>query len=169
MTPTKLRMLGLPGLLVLAALLAACNGAQSPLAYPHPDRNPDQVTIDQGLWGDVWFWEGDFMPGTATGTVSAVAREIAVFELTNQADVVYFPDGSRIIHRILTDEVARTASGADGFFQLALPPGEYSVFAVEGEGYYANLFDGQGNILPVTVTEGAVAEVLVNIDYLSTW
>jgi len=168
--PTSTRRLFRATLLAgLLGLIAGCNADQAPREIPRPDRHPDRVTIDQGLWGDVWFWEGDFMPGTPTGTIRPVVREIAVFELTNMDDVTFGPDGSRIILQISTDEIARTTSDAEGFFQLALPPGEYSVFAVEGEGFYANLFDGQGNILPVTVEAGTVADVLVNIDYLSTW
>lgn len=168
--PTTIRSILCATLLAgLLALTAGCNADQAPREIPRPDRHPDRVTIDQGVWGDVWFWEGDFMPGTPSGTIRPVVREVAVYQLTNLDDVTYGPDGSRIILEISTEEIARTTSDAEGFFQLSLPPGAYSVFAVEGEGFYANLFDGSGNILPVTVEEGAVADVLVNIDYMSTW
>ncbi|XOV92170.1 MAG: hypothetical protein ACFHWX_18415 [Bacteroidota bacterium] len=41
-----------------------------------PKRNGDMVTIEQGIWGDIWFWEGDFMPICPSGTISPVERTI---------------------------------------------------------------------------------------------
>lgn len=157
-------------LITVLALVAvtACSESDNPATPVRPDRNDDQVTIDQGVWGDVWFWQGDFMPGTPTGTVTPVSREIVIFEPTTLNDVAYDRDGSGLITQILTNEVARTTSDTDGFFQISLPPGDYSVFAVEGDGFYANGTDGEGVILPVTVRTGEVDDVLVNIDYLST-
>lgn len=168
MTTKTPKTFAILAVLALAAV-TACSESDNPASPLQPERNADQVSIDQGVWGDVWFWQGDFMPGTPTGTVTPVAREIVIHELTAQADVTMDRDDPRFIAEIGTREVARATSGADGFFQVALPPGRYSVFAVEGDGYYANLWDGEGNILPVTVVSEQVADVLVNIDYLSTW
>ncbi len=47
----------------------------------YPDHHPELVTIEQGLWGDVWFWEGDFMPPCPSGSVCAVSREMRIHEL----------------------------------------------------------------------------------------
>jgi hypothetical protein len=136
----------------------------------YPDRNDARVTIEQGIWGDVWFWEGDFMPMCPSGTATAAAREMRVHELTSEDDVEHAPGTWWPFYsEVRTPLVASVWSDADGFFEVALPPGMYSLFAVEDTLFYANGFDGYGNIYPVTVRAGQVTEILFNIDYLSTW
>jgi hypothetical protein len=53
----------------------------------YPPGNSEKVTIDQGLWGDVWFWKGDFMP-VGFGTICQVKRTIFIYELTQMNEVV---------------------------------------------------------------------------------
>ena len=135
-----------------------------------PERNDDNVTIDQGIWGDVWFHEGDFMPNCPSGTITAVSREIRVHVLTTRDDVVvasdvYFPFYSEIN----TELVATTWSGSDGFFEVELPPGQYSIFVVEDTLFYSGRGDGVGNINPVEVFENEVTEILFNINYEATY
>lgn len=64
-----------------------------------------------------------------------------------------------------TQLVAKVRSGRNGFFQIELDPGTYSVFAVEDGRLFANHFDGQGNIYPVTVQAGQVSSIRFDIDY----
>jgi len=133
-----------------------------------PSHNDDKVTIQQGIWGDVWFWEGDFMPVCPSGTVMAVSREMRIHELTSVEDVE--PTGARTFYRVINTELVATAtSDSLGFFEVALAPGIYSIFAVEDSMFYVNRFDGQGNIFPVTVNEGQVTGITFDIDYLSSW
>jgi hypothetical protein len=154
-------------------LSSGCNESDRPggddcQPVRYPQRNQQKVTIDQGIWGDVWFWEGDFMPPCPTGTVTAVEREMRVHALTSLADVVWEP-ASSFISEIHTELVATVFSDDDGFFEVVLPAGTYSLFAVEDTLFYANGFDGQGNIFPVEVAEGQASGVLFPIDHLSTW
>jgi hypothetical protein len=163
-------------LIVLGAVaLAGCgSGVCEPDSHQDcpgdqwPPRNGDKVTIEQGIWGDVWFWEGDFMPPCPTGTVTAVARELRIHALTGIDDVE--PAGySTFYTAVHTELVATTWSDTAGFFEVELEPGWYSLFAVEDTFYYASLFGGGGLIWPVGVVEGEVSETLFEINYLMTW
>ncbi len=132
-----------------------------------PRRNAAEVTITQGLWGDVWFFEGDFMPTCPQGHVRAVSREVVVFESTTLEDATpgSTPEFFSEIHK---QEIARTTSDRTGFFQVELPPGNYSVFIVENDEYYMCYFGDDMSLTPVTVISGEVTDVLLNITYLSS-
>lgn len=133
-----------------------------------PLRNADKVTIAQGLWGDVWFFEGDFMPICPQGHVRAVSREIVVFELTTQVDTT--PGSSQVFYsEIHKPEIARTTSDRTGFFQVELPPGVYSVFVVENAEYYMCFFGDDVSLASFSVNSGEVTDVLLDITYLSSW
>ena len=90
-----------------------------------PKDTADQITITQGLWGDVWFWEGDFMPsasGDQSGKVTPVERDVWIFDATRNDSVV--GAGGAFYRQILTTLRAKTRSNRTGFFQVALPPWE---------------------------------------------
>ena len=139
---------------------SGCKGTQ------YPDRHGDRVSIAQGLWGDVWFWAGDFMPVCASGTVSGVAREIQVYELTSMGQTE--PVGLTFFRSVNTRRIASVLADRDGFFKVQLPPGRYSLFAKEDSLLYANFFDGQANIYPVAVDSARVTETRFDIDYRAT-
>lgn len=134
----------------------------------YPDRNGDRVTIKTGLWGDVWFWSGDFMPIEYGGTIQPVSRQMRIYEPTSFEDVDRDESGP-FFTNVRTRLVTTVQSDRRGFFQVTLPPGDYSVFAVEGDRLYANGFDGQGNIYPVHVEDGKVSEVRFDITYEATY
>ena len=134
----------------------------------YPPRNTDRVSIRQGVWGDVWFWEGDFMPVCISGTVTAVGREMRIHELTSWQEVTPV-GGGPFYQDVSTPLIATVWSDAEGFFQAALPTGQYSLFAVEDSLLYANGSDGVGNIWPVEVDSGMVTGVVFNIDYRATY
>jgi hypothetical protein len=51
-----------------------------------------------------------------------------------------------------------------------LPEGQYSIFVWEdGKGLYANGFDGQNNIFPVTVQKGKVEPITITVDYMAAY
>jgi hypothetical protein len=133
-----------------------------------PERNNSSVTINQGLWGDIWFWQGDFMPICASGTISPVERTVYVYELTtnDEAELNYASGG--FFTSINTNLIGTTTSNSRGFFEIELEPGTYSVFVKEGDNYYANRWTSEG-INPVTVTENEVSELLFDITYEATY
>ena len=138
-----------------------------------PPDNHDKVTIQQGVWGNVWFWEGDFMPSTdnsSKGKITAVERDIYVYEPTslnmvknsNQEEGTFYSEvNSKLISVIRSD--------ANGFFQISLEPGKYSFFIKENSLFYANGGDGEGYIQSGIVTKGEVTEMPINITYKAAY
>ena len=135
-------------------------------------RNDEKITISQGVWGNVWFWEGNHMPTTdekaASGTITPVEREIYIHEATTIEDVSSAQDYS-FYSEIHTALMATTVSDADGFFQASLQPGSYSVFVKENNLFYAASFSGTGEINPVTVGQDTVQKVQIDITYQATF
>ncbi len=126
-----------------------------------PPRNTAKLSIDQGIWGDIWFWKGNFMP-VERGEICRVQRTVFVYELT------YREDAEQVGHtpffsNIYTDLITTVESDTDGFFEVALEPGIYSLFILEGDNYYSNSYGPEGEIFPVTVAAGEVTGVLINI------
>jgi hypothetical protein len=158
-------------LLACATALLASNRRSSlepPPGVEPPQQGGDVVTIDQGIWGYVWFWEGDFMPpGPYSGTVTGVSREMRIHELTS-VDEVEPPDYYCFYSAVNTPLVAVVQSGSNGFFEVALEPGHYSIFAVEDGLLYANSFY-DGNIFSVTVEPGEATSISFDITYLATY
>ena len=52
----------------------------------NPPRSTEKVSIEQGLWGDIWFWKGNFMP-VSRGQICRVKRTVYIYELTTLAEV----------------------------------------------------------------------------------
>lgn len=123
------------------------------------------VTISQGIWGSVSFWEGDFMPGNPSGTITPVIREIFIHKVTTVNDIGSGP----LFANIPTDLVATVSSDATGFYEVEVGPGTYSVFVKEDASFYANGFDGQGQIQPVEVTANTVSELQIDITHKASF
>ena len=138
-----------------------------------PNRPPDNhqlVTIKQGIWGNVWLWRGDFMPGpggSKRGKVTAVRREVRIYAPTTMKDLE--PPSGMSFARVKSRLIKKVKSGKNGFYQVSLPPGRYSVFVKEGSTLYANWFDGNGNVLPVTVAKDSVTKFQIDITSGATY
>ncbi len=128
-----------------------------------PPRNEQKVTIDQGLWGDVWFWSGDFEPA-GFGEVCQVKRKVLIYELTHIDDVEQV-GYSAFYTSINTNLVATVKSDEDGFFQIELEPGTYSLFVEEDNKFYSNYLSGEWNINPVEIEAENVSEVRFDITH----
>jgi len=127
-----------------------------------PPRNTDKVTIQQGIWGDVWFWSGDFMP-PRFGEICLAKRRILIYELTTFDDVELDGPGGFYLS-INTTLVKKVTSDESGFFEVELEPGTYSIFIEENGNLYANRFF-RGGIFPVTVETDGVSEIRFDITY----
>ncbi len=121
-----------------------------------PPRNSHKVTIKQGVWGDVWFWSGNFMP-IGRGEICQVKRKLHVYELTTFSDVEQI-EYTSFYSAINTKLVTIVESDNEGFFQIELEPGYYSLFVKEDGKFYSNLYDSNG-IFPVTIEQDIVSEV----------
>lgn len=133
-------------------------------------------SVTQGVTGTVVFWKGDFMPGLdrsgragTGGRKMPVAREVYIHALTDMGMVEQAPDYSPFYSRIRSELVVHTRSDSTGFFRVALPPGRYSCFVKEDSMFYANEFDGDGNILAFEVARDSVTHITIDITYEATF
>ena len=158
-------------LMIAGCLLSISTGmtAQNGGGKRPPD-NHQRVTIRQGIWGNVWLWEGDFMPGPGGGNrgrVTAVRREVRIYEPTSVEALT--PSTGTDFTKVKSRLLKKVRSLNNGFYQVSLPPGRYSIFVKEGSSLYANWFDGQGFVFPVTVAKDSVTKFQVNLTSGATY
>ena len=142
-----------------------CGDDWQPVAYPAPTYG--RISVSQGVSGDVWYWEGNFMPWCPTGTVRAVSRELRVYEQATDGDVTWTTHaGHSFIESVRTPLVATAHSDSTGFFQLSLPAGDYSMFSVEDSLLFGgDREDLDGHLSPIDVGPGEVVQFRFDIDY----
>ena len=136
-----------------------------------PPNNESKITIDQGAWGTVRFFEGDFMPvydPETGGTITPVVRDIYIYEATTD-DMVERDGYGGFYKSIASELIAVVQSDQDGFFQIKLEPGKYSFFVKEDSLYYGSKSDGEGHIVSEHVFADSTTEVTLNITYLATY
>ncbi|ULQ55240.1 hypothetical protein KJS94_11360 [Flavihumibacter rivuli] len=125
------------------------------------EGNKGRVSITQGVYGTIWFTEGNCMPGvggTPDCRTCPVSRELRIYEYTVMNDVELSTKGGGFFSRFNTRLVATTRSDANGFFQLTLAPGTYTMAVVEDGLLYANRFDRGTGIFPISVGTGVSQE-----------
>lgn len=132
-----------------------------------------EPTIDQGLAGEVRWLEGNLMPTISEDPEAEtekkgepVQRELHIYELTTMDEAK--AEGT-FFHDIQSRLVQKVTSNKDGYFQVELPEGRYSVFVQEDEGLFANMFDGEGHINPVEIKKGEVTEITLEINYKAAY
>ena len=127
-----------------------------------------EPTIQEGIYGSVIERYGDWMPTIGQypkGGERPIKREVYVYEYTKMSDVKSFGYVHFDMDTMPTALVARTQSSKNGFFEIALPAGTYSVF-IEDEGkLYCSSGDGQGGLNPITVKSGEAHEVTLVLDH----
>ncbi len=169
----------LPLVWIILALLSGCQddlfNSKDTDGFRYPPSQAYRVTIPRGVWGQVWFWEGDFMPVVCPGgdcfsggTITPVKRKVFIHQLTS-LDQVEAGDSPEFFTAIHTPLVDTLWSDEFGFFQIELPPGRYSFFVLEDSLFYANGIDGEGHILPVEVKPDSVSMRQIDITYRATF
>lgn len=149
-------------------ILSGCEDFFSDSGNNLPPDNEYKVTIQQGVWGNVWFWEGNFMPSTdnsSDGKITAVVRNIYVYEATRYDSVLVDSTKAIFIQEIYSNFIEQITSDKDGFFQIALPPGKYSFFVKEDSLYFANESDGDGYLMSAEVIPNTVVKRQIDINY----
>ena len=93
-------------------------------------------------------------PSCKTCNLFAVKRLVIVYESTMQSQILPANNQSQFYDSFTTAEIAETESDDDGFFQLNLLPGKYTLTVIENGKLYANNSDSLGVLNPITVNEG---------------
>lgn len=122
--------------LALAALviygLSACTNGTDPCEVPfaRPPEEFSNLTIKEGVAGYVFFWEGNFLGLCATGKVTPVVRSVIAYprlEGSQKEDA-----GGSFARVPNVEPVDSVWSDAEGFYQISLPPGEYTLVRARG-------------------------------------
>ena len=132
-------------------------------------HNEKKVTVGEGVYGTLIQAEGNCMPiinwEKTTCKNYPVKRKILIYESTKydqveQKDWVFYTE-------IKTKFIAEVESDDEGFYEIKLSPGKYSVFIEEKGLLYGRTFDSEGYISLVEVESGEAIEHNLMIDYAS--
>lgn len=123
----------------------------------------------QGIIGEVRWVEGNLMPNIGDTTYVArakgfpIEREVFIYlatkpdETARSDEIFYTSINTRLVKKIMTEK--------DGSFKVNVPTGKYSVFVMEKDGLFANKFDGDNYINPVTVQANNFTEIQILVNY----
>jgi len=131
----------------------------------------DQVS---GISGTVYRLSGNHMPApnrrprpSADSARPGVKATVCIFPLTADTQVIR-PAGagssSPYYKAVLTHLIRQVDTDNKGYFQVALPPGTYSVFTKKGDLFYATQRDEKNNIAPVKVLPGKITRIQCSVE-----
>jgi hypothetical protein len=120
----------------------------------------------QGVSGMVTRLQGNQMPMVNRNNFrtapSPVSTQVWIFSGRISSKGTHWPVSEAQNHPNL---VSRVQSDNQGKFFVSLPPGEYTLFARDGDNLYLNSFMGDGSYESVQVKEGQITEIrLVNTE-----
>lgn len=123
----------------------------------------------QGIKGQVLWVSGNQLPGPGVNRSAhaGVKRELYIYEITTLSQVDQNNEG--FYEHIQTPLIATVTTRSDGSFKLKLPPGVYSIFVKEEGGLFANIFDKNNAINPITVKEKQYTWVPITVDYQAAY
>ena len=144
----------------LVSVLSSCDKEDIGKIYRD---NEKKVTIQTGVWGTISFREGNCMPGNKNKcSEKPVFRQVRIYPKTRIADVVsYNQDEPTFFMGFNATLIKALDTDNQGFFQIELPAGEYSLVTVENGKLYANSFQGVGTeaiINPITIESGKTSK-----------
>jgi hypothetical protein len=120
-----------------------------------------EASISEGIAGVVKLVDPDApQVGGGRGVSYLVERELLVHDEARPGDAESL--GGGFWQNVRTPLRATLRSERCGFYEVALPPGRYSVFVREGGRYYASRV-AAGAVNPVTVPKGQVARLTIEI------
>lgn len=164
---------------LLAAIIAGCKkeknqpqlGCDMQKIYTD---NEKKLTLAKGVWGTVASSEGDCMPSVSPGPpvlntcgyTCPVKRTIKVYAYTLATNAThYLGDFYTDFNSTL---VAETESDENGFYQVNVPDGHYSLAIVEDGKLYANTWDTAGGLTPMIISND-VQKVNLTMTYKMTY
>lgn len=128
-------------------------------AEPGDDGAP---TIDRGVYGTISLYTGNCMPSTADRESSCEVHPVETTVLIREPVSREAMAGRYVAEA--TTLVERTHSDEDGWYEIALPPGVYSVFVEDGDKEYCQRSDDRGRMCPIVIEDG-VSEHNIDIDH----
>ena len=129
--------------------------------------SPKQVmasALRQGVKGRVYEVSGNQMPSpdAPPPAPKGISTTVYIYELTNISQTERI-NTSPFYKTIRTRFIQSVTSDSTGYFSIALPAGNYSLFTKVDGRFYANNFDTANNIAAVTVEENKVSESNIKI------
>lgn len=155
----------------LLLLVAACSAATRPdsacRAYTLPPDQFNRASIGQGVAGNVWDWRGQF---PQCGTVEAVSRLVLIFPLTAAASLPGLAGDEYFVDVFPGVPLDSARSDSAGFFEVALPVGNYTVVVREANRLYVRVSTANfANIGEVAVVPAVVTVRNVWLTYRATF
>jgi len=119
-----------------------------------------------GIEGYIFRISGNRMPSpdAKLSPPKGIKAVLYIYELTSFSQVARVNE-SAFYSAIHTRLVQTVNSDENGYFEVSLPPGEYSLFTKKDALFYANNFDGENHISPVHVQPHKLTQMNVNVDY----
>ncbi len=139
------------------------------MAYPiGAVSQPDGVK--QGITGFVYLESGNRMPmkGAEPQKARGLSTTIYIYEATS-LDQVSRIGMTPFYTAIRTRAITRVLSDSTGAFTVGLAPGIYSLFVKQGNRFYANAFDTNNTIAPVTVEKEKLTKAIITVNSSATY
>ncbi len=133
-------------------------------------ENAKKVTTSNGVWGTVSSMEGNCMPmiSPSSCTNCPVKRTVKIFEYTLLTNATPSGNSTIFFDSFNTQLIDQVETDDNGFFQINIPNGHYTIAIVENGKLYANGTDGQGGLNPFELLNGT-KEVNVTMTYKATF
>ena len=133
------------------------------------EHNKNKISLSEGIWGTLLQGEGCgnmHIPGEGSSCkLFPVKREIVIYEYATFNESIQSTQLSGAhFEKIHTKLVATTICDKEGFFEVELKPGRYSVFVKDfGALRAAGGVDGYGGLSPVLVEPLKVSEMNLRV------
>jgi hypothetical protein len=129
-------------------------------------ENASKVSLKIGIAGTLLKKDGNCMPMIGSTATSCrtypVSRTILIYDYTTSKDVEGW---GPLYNSVNLGFVISCNADKNGFFQVTINPGKYSVFIKESNKFYANSSDGMGGINPFIVKNDSVSIITLVLDY----
>jgi hypothetical protein len=117
----------------------------------------------QGICGKVVWVSGNQMPGVnKKPEARPIQREIHIYEPVDASSLEL---ANGLYKEIKGTLVKVISTEKDGTFRAALPPGEYSLFVKEPDGFFANQFDSRSRVNVISVNRRKFTNMLIRVNY----
>ncbi len=133
-------------------------------------QNNARPSIKQGVYGYVYWVQGNMMPSPDEPKANggrAVEKQINIYKVATFKDV---EGQAPLFTKINAQLVKAIKSNSKGFYQCELPPGKYSIFTIEEKNsFFANSFNGEGEINTVEIVAGQKVKLDINVNYKAAY